>query len=235
MSATADIGASLKNEYKELIEGALVNLNAMSSKEWTFKQVETIDNEEKISTFDPRKPKSEQWTLLLVDNKKPSKQETDDFNSARNSALNSDDSEGREQSSESNEEPKKVSIELSDMIVKDSLTFKKLENELVHFSFTPLIQKMEDEQKNLSGLLIVNLISEQVEFMSVKNIDDLSPAFSVSLENFNLAFEFGQVESKPVLVKMTMDLSGTVGFFKSIEQHTKQEFLNYEFIGTPAE
>ena len=84
--------------------------------------------------------------------------------------------------------------------------------------------------KSLDNILL-DIDKQQVSKLSISNKEALSPAFSVSLEEFMLTFEFDSVIDKPVVAKIAFTIEGTVGFFKSISQSNVEEFSEYEFVG----
>ena len=210
--------ALAENDHKQMLTSVIQKLNQVDSENWAFKQILTNEEGMQISHFDPHKAMNSRWSLASVDNISPNEEQLEDFNDLMNTVA-----------AEKSRKEKKTNF--AEMISADTLALLKVEGNFAHFSFTPLIKDMHDEKDKLQGELIINVVNQQASQILVKNIDDVSPAFSVSLDKLNLTFDFSSVESRTVLSKITMDMSGTVGFFKSIAQNSTQELLDYQYMG----
>jgi hypothetical protein len=171
-----------------------------------------------ISHFNPHNTIENRWSLTSIDSNGPNEEQLQDFNDSMNTM-------------EAENSRKEKKTKFSEMIPLESITLLKIEGNFAHFSFTPLIKDMHDEKDKLQGELIINLVNQQTSQILVKNIDDVSPAFSVSLEKLNLIFDFSSVDSRMVLSKVTTNISGTIGFVKSISQNSTQELLDYRYMG----
>lgn len=223
MAVTCNANSS--ESHLVIANSALNKLENIKREDWSFKLIETNDDDKTISVYDPRNDGTEQWQLISINDLAPTEDQIKTF------IKNKNGGEEKEAEDEKKDKDSNVkSITLSDMIVEGTVVFIEEKQGVGVYHFQPLIEDMEEEAQKLTGELHINLQHQYITNMAIKNTDELNPAFSVSIDKFAMNFAFGNVEQRPVLTKMTMNLKGTIGFLKSIKQNTSQEFVNYQYV-----
>ena len=209
--------SAASTDYRQLAAIALAKLDNIKSEDWSFTQTMSSGESTSVEVFDPRKA-SQQWQLISKNGKTPSQKQLLKFNKRMNSDKEEDDEDTHE-------------VDLTDMIDRDTLLFVAQNGNIAQYSFTPVIEDLADEKDKLNGLLFIDQTQQLITRMEVTNNDELSPAFSVTLDEFKLDFKFTVIDQRPVIAKIHTQIHGTVGFFKSLDQESLQEFSDYIYVG----
>ncbi|WP_440876820.1 hypothetical protein [Thalassotalea sp. PLHSN55] len=197
---------------------AIKNLDAINSTHWSYIHTQHSNYDVVKSEFDPRRPKTQQWKLLLVDRKVPTVEQLTEFDEIWN--AEDDIAEVREP--------------VSSMIAKQSLVFSHQQNDIAVFTFIPVVEDMLDQQDKLTGKLRLNLSSGDISEIIISNTEPLTPAGPIELEVFNLALEFVRHGKHMAYHRITMKFSGTAGLAKRLSEQSIEEFSDYFYVGTGA-
>lgn len=207
------------NDAVAAAKNALKKLDQIDSEQWSYKHIRRSAKETTSSYFDPRRSDSQKWQLLLVNDQVPTIEEISDFNEIWN------------QQADVEQEVDEQGAGMSNMVDTNSLELDRTDGGIAYFNFAPRLDDMPEESDKLVGQLSVDMRSQHVISMSIKNKAPLTPAFSVQLDNFKMDFEFTLVDQKLVYKKIMMDMSGTAGFVKDISEQTVEEFSEYYYVG----
>ena len=120
---------------------------------------------------------------------------------------------------------------LGEIVDLDSLALRSETRDHYVISFQPTIKDLKDETRKLEGKLFIDKETEKLDFLSITNKGSLSPAFSVSIDDFNLFFSFAVVEDTLFPREVKTDIEGTALFFKNFERHSSQEYSDFRFVG----
>lgn len=210
------------SDHLGVAKDAIQKLDAINSEYWSYKHTRSTDGEVTSSYFDPRRSLNQQWQLLLINGQVPTREAIDEFNALWNVEEELEESGIEEEGS------------LSQMIAINSLMLDRIEKEAAYFTFTPILEDMAEEITKLRGTIVVNLDNKVVQSLSINNIEPISPAFSITLDRFNMGFEFETIDQKLVYRKIEMKMEGTAGFVKEISQQSIEEFSEYYYVGPPA-
>ncbi|MFT7235222.1 MAG: hypothetical protein ACI9QV_000794 [Methylophagaceae bacterium] len=211
----AQQSAFLDKYISELIEVERNDNKANGN--WIFNQLVNSDGNVTEAHFDPRKNASLQWELISVDGEVPSKNQVLAFQKAK---------------LDENKEEKSFFSELkfSEVINAPTLTLVKKEQGFLHYSFAPSMSDDKDSQDNFNGYLVINEQSQHIDSIRIQNRHELSPAFSVSLDEVLITAKFGDVEGKPVIQNRQLQIHGTIGFFKEINKQLNVEYSQHQYI-----
>lgn len=212
------MSTSAANDPIAVANEALRKLDGINSQYWSYKHTRSTDGEVTSSYFDPRRSLNQQWQLLLINGDVPTREAIEEFNSLWNV--------GEEELSENGS--------LSELIADNSLILDRIDKETAYFTFTPVLEDMAEEITKLRGELLVNLKTQVVNALTISNIEPISPAFSITLDRFNMGFEFDTIDEKVVYRKIEMNMQGVAGFVKEISQQSIEEFSEYYYVGPPA-
>lgn len=211
--------ADMPVEHRQWVENALaaVENNTDSNKvTWKYRQKTVSDDEIMIEHFDGEKPEAEQWTLISENGQTPDAKRVKEYLTDR-------------QSTEKDENQHE--LKFADMVELSSLDLvSEDENEYI-YKFTPNIKELES--KALIGKLHLSKISKQVNQLIITNTSDLSPAFSVSLNKFELILSFHLFDGLNMPIFTSTSVKGTVAIFKSIESDQKVTYSDYLKIAAP--
>lgn len=194
-----------------------------STQKWGYqlKEKDLIENESITKLYNPSQTENAGWRLLLVNGRSPSKEQLFTFN--KENAT-----EKQEGNQEDNNNEK--SVGLSEIINMDTLSLLTKTDDKLIFSFTPIMDDLDDN--NLKGQLVTDKSVENIIQLRVSNTEALSPAFSVSIDKFELLMLFSAIKgSKAYLpVSVTTKVIGTIAVFKSINEHEEKLYSQYQQI-----
>ena len=207
------LSAQAQNELLPQVKLALKSLDDINNNHWSFKHSRYTNHELAVSYFDPRKAIDQQWQLVLLNNKVPTVEQLEDFNNIWNVANTSE------------------AESFTAMIAQDSLSFSYKQGGYAVFNFRPLVEDMLDHQAFLTGEIWLNLSTGDIKELSIKNNQPLMPAVSIELDIFNMVFEFKRVLNRLVYQRITLKLSGTVGYVQDLSEQNIEEFSDHLHIG----
>lgn len=97
----------------------------------------------------------------------------------------------------------------------------------VQYSFIPRVKDLGDSRDKIRGTLRLDPSSQQIEQISIHNLDELNPVFSVSVDTYLLTLQFKQEQGHQLLNHLESLAVGKAGFVKSFESHVVVSFSEY--------
>jgi hypothetical protein len=95
-------------------------------------------------------------------------------------------------------------------------------------SFIPRIKAMEESRDQIRGVILLNVQTQQIEEIDIHNTEKLSPAFSVTVDAFQLTLKFQPEQGENLLKKLESHAAGKAGFLKSFDNLVVVEFSDYK-------
>lgn len=199
------------------VVAALANLDAQPLDEhWHFTMKVQHDELEQIVVSDPSQKPSLRRTLKLVDGEEPTAEDRQDFRAAEAKRI---------------EEQNTQTQAFSYLVDSQTLNFLGVDNGTAEFAFVPRIEKLEQASESLRGKLRLSLDGNQITALEVFNVEEFSPAFSVTMEHFRLSFKFSPHAGENLLAAMENQARGKAGFVKEFESVTRITFSDYKKTG----
>lgn len=195
------------------VKTAIKNLDTTNlDEDWYFTMEVLEEGEVKIIRSDPTRDPYERRQLLTLDGETPNNQYQSAFYDKEVKRIDDID-------------PKASGY--AHMV--DIQTLQQVDNQdgYATFTFLPRVKVLEGSRDGLSGTLLLNLSTQQVEEIEIYNIEKLSPAFSVTLDTFRLQLYFGSQVGENLLQKLESHTVGKMGFFKSFDAIVVVEFSDY--------
>ena len=207
LPALADIA------HREQVAAAIAALDAANMDErWQFTMTLRIDDEQRVVTHDPTRGGYDVRQLVSVDGDPPSDKERKTFRDEEKKRLD-------EQDPETNNYAYLVDL--------NSLQLEDTQGDVRAFSFAPRVKEF-DEADKLRGTLHLNNATGHVESLRIENSDELSPAFSVTVSHYVLAFSFVDAGGVRLLGNMVSQARGKAGFLKSFATDVEVTFDDYK-------
>lgn len=206
-------------DYETIVRNNIVMVDT-NRDTWAYR-IELTDSESiRVIEHNPSLEPSRRWRLISVNGSPPTERQLEEHRErwVRDGA----DSTGQEVR-------KKYS--LGDIVDLDSLALQSETQNHYVVSFQPTIKDLKDETTKLKGKLFIDKETEKLDFLSITNKSSLSPAFSVSIDDFNLYFSFDVVEDTLFPREVKTDIEGTALFFKSFERRSSQKYSDFRFVG----
>ena len=201
------------SDWAPIVKAALENLDATNlDEDWHFTMEVLEEDELQIIHSDPRRDTYERRQLLTVDGVAPDSQRLDEFHDKEVKRINDIDSDAAGYGY-------MVDMETLDLI-EDS-------DEHLIFSFVPRVKMLEDSRDQLRGMLLLDSATQQIKEIEIINTDELSPAFSVTLDTFRLGLSFDEEQGENLLQKLESHTAGKMGFLKSFDALVIVNFSEY--------
>jgi hypothetical protein len=195
------------------VQAALENLDATNlDDDWYF-TMEVVDGEElQIIKSDPSREMLERRQLLTVNGITPDNERLEEFREAEEKRVDDIDPEA---------------AGYRYMVDTDTLEFAEESDGDIAVSFVPRVKALEDSRDSLRGTLCLDTQTGQIEELEIHNTEELSPAFSVTVDRYRLSLRFQSEQGENLLYKLDSDAVGKAGFLKSFDSKVKVTFSDY--------
>jgi hypothetical protein len=195
------------------VQAALENLDATNlDDDWYF-TMEVVDGEElQIIQSDPSRELIDRRQLHTVNGVTPDNERLEEFREAEEKRVADIDPE---------------TAGYRYMVDTDTLEFVEESDGDIAFSFVPRVKALEDSRDSLRGTLRLDAQTGQIEELEIHNTEELSPAFSVTVDRYRLLLHFQQEQGENLLRKLESDAVGKAGFLKSFDSKVKVTFSDY--------
>jgi hypothetical protein len=195
------------------VQAALEKLDATNlDDDWYF-TMEVVDGEElQIIQSDPSRELIDRRQLLTVNGVTPDNARLQEFREAEEKRVDDLDPE---------------TAGYTYMVDTDTLELIEESDGDIAFSFIPQVKALEDSRDSLRGTLRLATRTGQIEELEIHNTEKLSPAFSVTVDRYQLSLRFQQEQGENLLHELESDAVGKAGFLKSFDAKVKATFSDY--------
>jgi hypothetical protein len=213
--------AQVSTEQRQWVEQALSEINHNTDTAnmlWQYSQHTVLPDLIRIEHFDASKPEVEQWTLVSENGETPDKKRVVEYYKDRKQQDEGKDEDSHE-------------VAFSDLVNIETLTLTSENDTSLVYHFVPNIEELDN--KALSGELSIDKSSKQLKKILITNIDELSPAFSVTITKFVLELGFDTVQGLAMPAHTSTTLNGTVAIFKSLDSIQTVTYSDYKILDKP--
>jgi hypothetical protein len=208
--------AQEETQSTELVKAALLQISANLDKAqnlWRYHQTTSAEDMLRVESFDARLNEGSQWQLMSENGQEPDAVRLAEY------AQDKADTKPKEG---------QKTLSFSELVKLESLRFVSEDETQLIYKFVPQIDELDND--GLNGELRLNKQSKQLDVIKIINSKDLSPAFSVSLTQFELTMNFAAVTGLVMPAKITTKVKGSVAFFKSIDSEEVVSYSDYEVL-----
>ena len=199
--------------WAPIVKAALENLDATNlDEDWHFTMEVLEEDELQMIHSDPRRDTYEKRQLLTVDGIAADSQRRDEFHVKEVKRINDIDPDA---------------LGYGYMVDMETLDLIEDSDEHLIFSFVPRVKMLEDSRDQLRGTLLLDSATQQIKEIEIINTDELSPAFSVTLDTFRLGLSFDEEQGENLLQKLESHTAGKMGFLKSFDALVIVNFSEY--------
>lgn len=208
-------GWSQEAVYVEQVRANLQQMDAVDQDEnWYFIITAQLDNELLVTESDPTRVPLDRRRLRSVNGEPPT--------AARQLAFREQEKKRVEDA-----EIQQDTLKYSYMVDAQTLSLLEKNGSLVTLSFTPNIQAFASDRANLAGTVVLNADTGMVEKITMKNTGELAPAFSVTIDNYEMVLSFLPQQGTLLVSDMITRLEGSYGFVKSFDSESVISFGDY--------
>jgi len=206
--------------HEELIDRAFERLEDDLSGHWSY--THTYDDGEVIyvGRYDPRLPEPDRWTLISVDGREPTADETEDYR----------DEQAEDQNQESDDDDNSV----ESIATKGSVALIEETDGYWLFSFEPAPDS-EDEREfmeSIHGTLKVIKEGHFVALITLQNRDTIKPGKGIKIKEFRTRLEFAPVQDGgPVLPHSVQAIvKGKAFFVVRIDESETVKYSDFDRV-----
>lgn len=203
----------------EIAKAALLQINANTDKQknvWRYLQTTSAEDMLMVESFDASLDEGSQWHLVSENGQEPN---SDRLKEYLQDKADTSPKEGQKK------------LTFSELVKLDSIKFvSENESELI-YQFAPHIEELDSDE--LNGELRINKHTKQLAMLKITNSKTLSPAFSVSLTEFELTMNFAEVTGLVMPASVRTIVKGSVAIFKSIDSEETISYSDYEILTAP--
>lgn len=216
VTATAD-------DYAEIVALAFATIDNDFNREWAFTETSTEEDVIYVGRYDPRD--DDPWTLVSVDGREPTPDETRDWRSQKGDG---DDDEDGDDDSESAEVR---------FVTPDTITLIEESDGHWLFGFQPAAGGEDEKEiefmRHVQGRLRVVKDGHYVESIDLRNTGPIKPAFSVRINTFVTTLTFGPATEGGPIVPLTVDvhIQGRAMLAVRFDETEAVRFSDYEYAG----
>ena len=201
------------SDWAPIVKAALENLDATNlDEDWHFTMEVLEAGELQMIHSDPRRDTYEKRQLLTVDGIAADSQRRDEFHVKEVKRINDIDPDA---------------LGYGYMVDMETLDLVEASDGHAIFSFVPRVKMLEDSRDQLRGTLLLDSATQQIKEIEIINTDELSPAFSVTLDTFRLGLSFDEEQGENLLQKLESHTAGKMGFLKSFDALVIVNFSEY--------
>lgn len=211
---------ALAETHEELIDRAFEAVEDDLSARWSYTRTEEDQDGVYVGRYDPRQPESERWTLITVDGREPSADETEDYLEQRNRAQASD--------------PDDDEKGLSSIMAKGSAVLLDETDSFWLFGFKPLGDSEDDKafMESVDGTLKIVKDGHYVAEISLQNSSPIKPAKGVKIKAFFTRLAFAPIEDGgPALPRsIQASIQGKAFLVMNIDETETVTFSEFEQV-----
>jgi len=210
--ALAEAPASL-----ERVKSAVAQLDATDlDADWYFTMEVTEGEDVRIIESDPTRDGYERRQLVSVNGQPPDESQLDTFRKAEKKRIDRLDPD---------------TAGYVYLVDTGTLALENAGDDYTRYMFTPRVRDMESSRDQLQGTLLLNNDTGRVDRLEINNTDQLSPAFSVTVDTYRLALGFGDEQGEQLLKTLESVAVGKAGFLKRFDSDVTIHFRDFRRTG----
>lgn len=209
VNTSVDLGAAVQSALNS------VDNNDLDAN-WYYSMNVLQDEEQQVIHSNPKREPAARRELIEVNGAAPDDARKQEFRDAEKKRLSEQD---------------EATQKFNHLVDMETLNLLEVREGIAEFAFIPRIPQFEEARESLRGKLLLDTQNNEITRLEIFNIEKLSPAFSVSVDDFRLVFNFAPQEGVQLLQHMETRARGKAGFVKSFDSSTTVSIGDYRRIG----
>jgi len=208
--------AGAEENYKDLLDEAIGNIEWEFEKEWAFTETSLSDGELFVGRFDPRLEDDQQWTLLSVDGKEPTSRQRRKYVHDKDEHRGDSDDDNR----------------VTAIIEPDSLELVEETDGHWLFTFVPA-EDQEAFMTSVDAKIRIVKDGRYVDSLEMRNFQDIKPGFGTKITKIQMRFTFGPaLDAGPIVPKsMDVQVTGRALLFIGFDEIEVTKYSDFEYAG----
>ena len=212
-----------QDRYTELFEQALESIAWNAHEDWAFTETASGSDGDFVGRYDPRLPEEERWTLLSIDGRDPTDEESRHYADRKRGEHHDGDHED--------------DGDIDGMVDPGSLTLVEETPDYWLLRFVPTDDEDEDDDvgrevlKRMDGTVKIIKDGRYLEYIDIRNTKPIRPKVGVKMKKFLTRITFGPaVDGGPIVMK-SMDVAVKLSAYLlvRVDETESVRFSDFEF------
>ena len=216
------------DSYEALFQSAIKAITWDFQEDWAFTVTSSGKDSHRVGRFDPRQPEDERWTLLTIDGRAPTDEE-----SAEYAEDSRDQHFGNGDSHDDDGDDNAI-----DMVEPGTLQLVEETDDYWLLSFVPTDDDNEDDVgrkvlKNMQGTVKIIKDGEYLAYIDIHNEKPMRPKVGVKMKKFLMHMSFGPIADDGPVVMRSMDFAIKLSAFVLVRVSEAESvaFSDFEYAG----
>ena len=212
--------------YEALFQSAIKAITWDFHEDWAFAVTSSGNDGDRVGRFDPRQSEDERWTLLTIDGRAPTDEE-----SAEYAENNHHFGDGDSDDDDSNDNA-------IDMVEPGTLRLVEETDDYWLLSFVPTDDDDEDDIGNkllasMQGTVKIIKDGGYLAYIDIHNEKPIRPKVGVKMKKFLMHMSFGPVADDGPVVMRSMDFAIKLSAFVLVRVNEAESlaFSDFEYVG----
>ena len=214
--------------YEALFQSAIKAITWDLHEDWAFTVTSSGNDGDRVGRFDPRQPDDERWTLLTIDGRAPTNEESAEY---------AEDSGGHHFGDGDSDDGDDNAI---DMVEPGTLQLVEETDEYWLLSFVPTDDDDGDEDdvgrkvlESMQGTVKIIKDGEYLAYIDIHNEKTIRPKFGVKMKKFMMHMGFGPIADDGPVVMRSMDFAIKLSAFVLVRVNEAESlaFSDFEYAG----
>jgi len=212
--------------YEALFQSAIKAITWDFHEDWAFAVTSSGNDGDRVGRFDPRQSEDERWTLLTIDGRVPTDEESAEY--AENN-HHFGDGDNDDDNSDNN---------AIDMVEPGTLRLVEETDDYWLLSFVPTDDDDEDDIGNkllasMQGTVKIIKDGGYLAYIDIHNEKPIRPKVGVKMKKFLMHMSFGPVADDGPVVMRSMDFAIKLSAFVLVRVNEAESlaFSDFEYVG----
>jgi len=212
--------------YEALFQSAIKAITWDVHEDWAFTVTSSGNDGDRVGRFDPRQPEDERWTLLTIDGRAPTDEESVEY-AGNNHHFGDGDSD--DDDSDDN---------AIDMVEPGTLRLVEETDDYWLLNFVPTDDDDEDDVgrkvlESMQGTVKIIKDGEYLAYIDIHNEKPIRPKFGVKMKKFLMHMSFGPIADDGPVVMRSMDFAIKLSAFVLVRVNEAESvaFSDFEYAG----
>jgi hypothetical protein len=209
--------------YEALFQSAIKAITWDVHNDWAFTVTSSGNDGDRVGRFDPRQPEDERWTLLTIDGRAPTHEESAEY-AENNHHFGDGDSD--DEDSDDN---------AIDMVEPGTLRLVEETDDYWLLSFVPTDDDEDDVGRkvleSMQGTVKIIKDGEYLAYIDIHNEKPIRPKFGVKIKKILMHMSFGPLADDGPVVMRSMDFAIKLSAFVLVRVNEAESvaFSDFEY------
>jgi hypothetical protein len=225
----AAFAQSPHGSYEALFEAAIDAITWDFHDDWAFRATSSGKDGDRVGRYDPRLPEDERWTLISVDGRVPTDEESAEYADSRGDHHFGHD-DGDDDDNDDND--------AIDMVEPGTLELVEETDDYWLLSFVPTEDDEDDDVgrkvlESMYGTVKIIKDGEYLAYIDIRNEKPIRPKFGVKMSKFLMRLAFGPAADDGPVVMQSMDFAIKLSAFVLVRVNEAESmaFSDFEYAG----